>query len=66
MKFHETHFEDYIKSNIKQPIHQHLQISDKFSDLDNLIIYGPPGVGKYTQALSIIKQYSSKKCTAPP
>jgi len=31
------------------------------SEFKNLIVYGPPGVGKYTQVLSIIQRYSQTK-----
>jgi DNA polymerase III delta prime subunit len=60
MKFLETHFEEYIKSGEIDPIHI---ISSKFFDksimsMNNLIIYGPSGIGKYTQALKILQKYS--------
>ena len=61
MKFHETHFEEYIK---KENLHPKLEkiYRTKFpktiNKLGNLIFYGPSGVGKYTQMLSSIKKYS--------
>lgn len=60
MKFLETHYEEYIKSGEIDPIHI---ISSNFTDnsimtMKNLIIYGPPGIGKYTQTLKILKHYS--------
>jgi len=63
MKFYETHFEEYINANQKQNLHPKLEkIYDKFphtlNELKNLIIYGPPGIGKYTQMLKLIKKYS--------
>ena len=59
MKFFETHFDDYIKINQTSPLHTPVQVTtNNISDFNNLIIYGPPGVGKYTQSLTIIKQYS--------
>ena len=59
MKFFETHFDDYIKINQASPLHTPIQITtNNICDFNNLIIYGPPGVGKYTQSLTIIKQYS--------
>lgn len=43
------------------------------ASFQHLILYGPPGVGKYTQMLSIVRKYSSLKCekrlpidTTPP
>ena len=63
MKFYETHYEEYIVSNNKYNIHPEMDyIYDKFPndirELGNLIVYGPGGVGKYTQVLKIIKKYS--------
>jgi hypothetical protein len=61
MKFFETHFEEY--ANVKENLHPKLEkIFNKFpkklSKLKNLIFYGPKGIGKYTQMLKCIKQYS--------
>lgn len=66
MKFYETHFEDYLNSLQKYNLHPELQpFLDRFPDtidkFANLIITGPSGVGKYTQALSILKKYSQSK-----
>ncbi len=63
MKFHETHFEEYTMSSIKCSLHPKLdKIYKKFpktiNDMKNVIFYGPTGVGKYTQALNVIKKYS--------
>ena len=63
MKFHETHFEEYIVSNQKEDLHPKMnklfqKFPKKINDLRNLIFYGPPGVGKYTQMLKSIKKYS--------
>jgi Cdc6-like AAA superfamily ATPase len=60
MKFYESHFEEYIQN---PSIHNKLnKIYEKFpsnlKDLKNIILYGPSGVGKYTQMLYIIKPYS--------
>lgn len=55
MKFYETHFDEYIKNLENAPLSTPITIPNSF---DNLIIYGPPGIGKYTQALNIIKQFS--------
>jgi DNA polymerase III delta prime subunit len=61
MKFHETHFDEYI--NVKNNLHPKLEKTfAKFprdlKDLKNLIFYGPSGVGKYTQMLKSISKYS--------
>jgi len=63
MKMIDNHFEDYISNTTLHPkiekIYESLP-SDPHK-LCNLILYGPPGVGKYTHALKIIKSYSSSK-----
>ena len=63
MKFYETHFEEYINKNEILNLHPKLEkIYNKFpcnfKELQNLIFYGPLGVGKYTQMLKCIKKYS--------
>ena len=60
MKFYENHFEDYLKNT---DLHPKLKNQfDKFpldiNKLKNLIFFGPPGIGKYSQVLSLIKKYS--------
>ena len=64
MKYYETTFDEYIKSieyvNFNEKNKLLLNNSDvSFSSLNNLILYGPPGSGKYSQALLYIKQFSS-------
>ena len=66
MKFLETHFDDYIVSNKICSLHPKLNklyesFPSKIENLKNIIFYGPKGVGKYTQALSCIKKYSSSE-----
>ena len=63
MKFYETSYEEYINSIEKYNLHQELvPICNSFpkmiNKLENLIIYGPSGTGKYSQVLNIIKKYS--------
>jgi hypothetical protein len=63
MKFYESHYEEYIQSMENYNIHPELDIihknlPDNIADMGNLIVYGPSGVGKYTQVLKIIKKYS--------
>jgi hypothetical protein len=61
MKFHETHFEEYIKKENLHPKLEkiyHTKFPKTINKLGNLIFYGPSGVGKYTQMLNSIKKYS--------
>ena len=63
-KFYETHFDEYLKMTEKKDLHPKLSqnIFDKLPEsidkLPNLIVYGPKGVGKYTQVLKLLKRYS--------
>jgi hypothetical protein len=60
MKFYETHFEDYCKSNEKLLENDPTQITNINMDMSkNIIVYGSTGVGKYTQVLAMLKPYSS-------
>jgi hypothetical protein len=63
MKYYETTFDEYIQSAEKHNIHPELnETFTKFPQnvyqLENTIIYGPSGVGKYTQMLLALKKYS--------
>ena len=63
MKYYETHFEEYISENKRVNIHPKLEcIFNKFpktiNEFKNVVLYGPSGVGKYTQMLKAIKKYS--------
>ena len=63
MKFHETHFDEYLTENKRANLHPKLEEVYKnfpvsIHDLKNVIFYGPPGIGKYTQLLKFIKKYS--------
>jgi hypothetical protein len=64
MKFHESHFEEYITSVQKESLHPKIddkilkKFPNKVQDLKNLIFYGPSGVGKYSLMLKSIKTYS--------
>ena len=65
MKFFETKFEEYVTSCEKKNLHPELE---KIKNIDknilfnnNLIFYGPAGIGKYTQMLNYIKQFSPSK-----
>lgn len=64
MKFYETHYEEYINSLEKYNLHDELKNKIKtfpncISNFGNIIVYGPSGIGKYTQVLNIIKKYSN-------
>ena len=63
MKFYDTQFEDYLHSADTTTLHPKLNILYKkfpnnINDLQNIIFYGPKGVGKYTQMLKSIRKYS--------
>jgi hypothetical protein len=63
MKFYETHYEDYLGAmklfNLHPELEQQMKMMPaQISGLRNMIFYGPPGVGKYTQVLSAIQPYS--------
>ena len=63
MKYYEEHYIEYLSSVENKPLHPKInKIYDKFpenfNDLNNIILYGPTGVGKYSQALNLIKKYS--------
>jgi hypothetical protein len=61
MKFHETHFEEYIKKETLHPKMEKIYINNfpkNINKFKNLIFCGPSGVGKYTQMLNSIKKYS--------
>ena len=64
MKFHETHFDEYLTSveecNLHPKIEKHVfsKFPNNIRDLRNVLFYGPPGVGKYSQMLKCIKKYS--------
>jgi hypothetical protein len=63
MKLYETHYEEYLNAVNQYNIHPELNpIINKIhnnSAFDNLIVYGPTGVGKYSQVLKILQPYSS-------
>ena len=75
MKYYESHYEEYISAVEKYNIHPELtetfsKFPKRINQIENLIIYGPPGVGKYSQVLYLLKKYSpselkyDKKITA--
>ena len=59
MKFLSTHFDDYIENSNHNNLHDNIKYQTKdIENLNNLILYGPPGCGKYTQCLRIINNFS--------
>ncbi len=63
IKYYETKFEDYVLASENNNLHKKNEILDKnklkhYNLNTNMILYGPSGIGKYTQALNIIKKFS--------
>ena len=63
MKYYETSFIEYVQAVERYNIHPELcKTFSKFPQdiykIENLILYGPPGVGKYSQLLHLLKNYS--------
>jgi DNA polymerase III delta prime subunit len=61
MKYYETQYSEYVKSLQNFNLHNkydNIFADIEFNDLPNCILYGPAGIGKYTQALNIINNYS--------
>ena len=66
MKYLSTKFEEYISDCEKINLHPNKKkifnsMSNNLENHNNLIFYGPNGVGKYTQALNYIKKFSPTK-----
>jgi hypothetical protein len=63
MKYYESHYDDYISSIDAYNLHPeikglHCRFPNSISDFPNLIVYGSPGIGKYSQVLHLLKRYS--------
>lgn len=59
MNFINTHFEEYISVCKNKNLHESINYkTSNVEQLNNLILYGPPGCGKYTQCLKIINKFS--------
>ena len=63
MKQTENHYIDYINEVKKKSLHP--KIKKKYGELPrdiinipNVIFYGPPGIGKYSQVLYFLEKYS--------
>ena len=66
MKFFETNFNEYINTSNKENLHPSFNKSisnfpENIENLKNIIFYGAPGIGKYTQVLHCIKKYSQSE-----
>tara|TARA_B100000902_G_scaffold47050_1_gene54299 strand:- start:98 stop:1066 length:969 start_codon:yes stop_codon:yes gene_type:complete len=66
MKYYSTKFEEYISCCNKHNMHENMSsvfnsMSNNLSNQNNLIFYGPSGIGKYTQVLNYIKKFSPTK-----
>jgi len=65
MKSFESHFIDYINNSEKSRLFNlsynidSVDLIDSIEKMNNFIIYGPYGIGKYTYALNLIKSISS-------
>ena len=62
MNFSNKYFINNIDEVKKRPLHKIAKIKNNMPenvfDMSNLIIYGPPGIGKYSQMLYLIQDYS--------
>ena len=63
IKFYESHFDEYCLISRQCNLHPELQdqfqhFPKKIADLNNIIIHGPSGSGKYSQTLRLIQKYS--------
>ena len=65
MKLYNNNFENYIINNNNSLHSNYSKIYDELTnniyELNNIIFYGPKGVGKYSQALNVINKYSKSK-----
>lgn len=64
MKYYESTFDEYLHSGDAINLHPEIspviaQFPKTVSDFRNILVYGPTGVGKYTQVLQFIRKYSA-------
>jgi hypothetical protein len=63
MKYYETTFDEYINAVDQYNLHPELYetyktLPQSLNDFENTIIYGPVGIGKYSQSLCMLMRYS--------
>jgi hypothetical protein len=63
MKFFESHYDEYVKEVETFSLHPTIKnmfssFTKNISHLQNVILYGPAGVGKYSHSLYLISRYS--------
>lgn len=63
MKYYETAMDKYLSETMRVNLHPKLEpvydnIPNDLTKTGNLILYGPAGIGKYTQSLRLINKYS--------
>jgi hypothetical protein len=63
MKFYETNYEDYLHSIQLFNLHPELaglfqKMPKNIKHFENMIVYGAPGIGKYSQVLWMLRGYS--------
>ena len=61
MKIIKNTFDTYINNYVNFHNNKILNSINNLHDFDNIIIYGREGIGKYSEALNFIKQFSSSK-----
>jgi len=66
MKTHTNKYDDFLFNYDKEQLHNKLNrtlqtVTNNISDFNNTLLYGPPGIGKYTTSLAIIRRYSNTK-----
>lgn len=64
MKFLQSTFHEYVQERKRFNLHPKMEtiiktLPDTIQDINNIIFYGSPGVGKYTQALGFVEKYSN-------
>jgi hypothetical protein len=66
MKIENNTFHEYLNKLNKMNLHTkyekiYTRLPQKIEDFQNILLFGPKGIGKYSQALKIIQRYSPSK-----